>query len=171
MGKDAPDITQYLRAGERVLWQARPIAPPPRKRLPSFDIVLGMAVLAGVYVALGEFPIFRLPITALIAILALGLLLALIAAPMANRRFMRQTAYALTSERAIVLSGKQVFSQLLNENTRTRLSGTTPDTMEIWNTLDQARAEIPPMRFQQLADGGPAYAVLEQLLNGKFHAE
>ena len=56
MGKAPPDIAQYLRAGERVLWQGRPVAPPPRKTLPALDMLTGLAVfagLAGVVWALG----------------------------------------------------------------------------------------------------------------------
>ena len=98
--------------------------------------------------------------------MALGLLRLLFASPISNYRSLHQTIYVITPDRAIILSGKRVFSQWLTPNTRFRLSGAVPETLEIWDAGDQARAEVPPMLFQQLPDGEAA-AVLQRLLKGE----
>jgi len=163
-----PDFRSHLHKGERVLWQGRPVRLPPSTRHIRSEIALTFAVIAGLgwaYFALSGVPVPRLAIMGVLLMLAAALFLPLILAPIAARRYLRRTAYAITSKRALILSGERLYAQPLNANTRFRLSGMVPETLEIWDATVQDRAEVPPLRFQQLADGTAA-AVLEGLITG-----
>ncbi len=163
-----PDFRAHLHKGERVLWQGRPVRKPPSARHIRSETALTLAVIAGLgwaYFALSGYPVPRLAIMGVLILLAAVLFLPLILAAIATRRYLRRTAYAITSKRALILSGKQLFAQPLNANTRYRLSGKVPETLEIWDAREQARAEVPPLRFQQLPNGAAA-TVLEGVISG-----
>lgn len=155
-----------LKRGEVILWLGRPVVRPQYTRQLRLEFTLTLAVISGLgwaYYALSGYPMPRLAILGVLLMLVAALFLPLVLEPIAARIYLRRTAYAITTERALILSGKQFYSQPLNANTRFRLSSTLPATLVIWDATDQARAEVSPLRFQSLADGGAA-RVLQQLL-------
>lgn len=166
MDKTAEKLGLILSEGEHVLWQGQPTHAPIHPRRNAKDITVTLVVIAGLLGARECFvlsPVLRIVLLLLSLMLCGILCIILVLEPFAERRQARQTFYAITPERAIIISGKRVFSQRITPDTRFRLSGTTPETLEIWDATDQARAEVPPMRFQHLPDGEAA-AVLQRLL-------
>lgn len=163
---DRPDIAARLAPGERLLWQGQP---QPGRRVPVratiFATLYGLAaatlLLASWFLAIwhNDMPNVRLIVFALIAVAALLTFFALRLTLLDQRRARardRRTAYAITSNRVLAVSGPYSSELTLGSQINVKRTG---DTLTVSGPTET-------IRFERLDDARNAQDILAAQIGG-----